>query len=608
MRQYFFYATLLIASIYLSACVPSTVNIRPALAAPPSSEEAGFGVVVARVIHTDSGGAPFNYLRLEPSNLNSSADVKSEDLTAITVPLSSGSFYVSSIPAGTYSLSYIRTYYSDGQFYISKWVKGGLDLGTLEVREGVLTDLGELIFYPKSEGDTIKYKLARIPNSNNSALLKNVRPEISDHFTDVTTWNDDGNESERQDFFAAAAQNPVGYNVQYHDPNSGTTYFAGKLGFILGYNENGEWQADAIDTNNEIFALTTLSDGTIVAGGEFGSLFKKSLDGEWQKLEYSPKLTIRDIRANDDNSVNILGVGLRHAKLSRHPLTPGETAEPIAKYNLDYGWGSNSGEWFDKEREARVEANKLKKAKREEQLDKKKSVTERRYIKYAYGKTIEDNVHYFVGVAKPYTNYQSPLDGVSKRETHVFDSSSARLNKVTDFGEGVDQVYQAGTELIGRKYAGFWSWDGRDTFVKRSRTAPFTWEKISRYWDRCPDQPADSTTCPLENGRTKRRRKAVNFSSLPYFWDQNTGIVFVSWTELPLFSSEKETKTATLKTTNGGKSWAMLTDEWPGEYCAGIIPEVKDRILVSCNGLSSDFYESKDKGETWSRVRETENF
>jgi len=608
--QALFPLSILILSAFLAACAPSTVNIRDPLTTVPQSSEPGFGVVVARVIHTDSRGAPFNYLRLEPSNVNASADIKSEEMKAITRPLSSGSFFVSNIPVGTYSLSYVRTYYYDGQFYISKWVKGGIDIGTVEVKEGELTDLGQLIYYPKSEGDIIKNTLSRIPNSHNAELLKILRPEISNAYLDVNQWNEDGGDSDRQNFFSAAVQNPVAFNTQFHDIKTNKTYFAGKLGFILSYSGDGEWQQDAIDTNDEIYAVAVSPNGTLFVGGEYGALYSKSPGDAWKKIAYDDKYTIKDIVADDDDSITVLGVDLRSVNLSKVSVVDTTQNQTIGIYDLNYGWGSASGEWHDKERELEVNTKKQKAIELEERTGKKKNRAERRYIKYAFRENIDNQIHYFVGIADPYQNEQSPLHSVSKRETHLYTPSNGVFTKVLDFGSGVDHVNQSGTELVGTKRAGFWSWDGKDTFVKRSKEAPYTWEKITRTWDKCPEQPEEATLCPNpENAeKPKKRKKTINFASQPYFWDESEGIVFGTWVEANFWASTTETKTAVFKTTNGGKTWVALAEEWPGKYCSGLIPEVQDVLLVSCNGISSDFYESKDRGLTWSLVRETENF
>ena len=63
-----------------------------------------------------------------------------------------------------------------------------------------------------------------------------------------------------------------------------------------------------------------------------------------------------------------------------------------------------------------------------------------------------------------------------------------------------------------------------------------------------------------------------------------------------------------VKTNDAGKTWRITDLELPSEFCTRLISKVKDSLLLSCNGTSSDFYESSDFGKSWQHVREHESF
>ena len=110
------------------------------------------------------------------------------------------------------------------------------------------------------------------------------------------------------------------------------------------------------------------------------------------------------------------------------------------------------------------------------------------------------------------------------------------------------------------------------------------------------------------NKRMKARTRQFSFRSAPWFKNRLEGVAIVSLSRLETWSRDQAPVVKILKTTDGGNLWLDTGNSLPNEYCSRLIPEVTDRILLSCSGATGDFYESVDEGATWKQVREHQNF
>ena len=63
-----------------------------------------------------------------------------------------------------------------------------------------------------------------------------------------------------------------------------------------------------------------------------------------------------------------------------------------------------------------------------------------------------------------------------------------------------------------------------------------------------------------------------------------------------------------MQTTDKGASWKVAEAELPNKYCSSLIGDIKDALIMSCNGATGDFYQSEDMGVSWELVREHQNF
>ena len=126
--------TLLGAIALLAACASQVDLIEPleATTVPAPNE----GVVVARVINTTRYPAPLNQLTIAPQNVNASDEEKYQRLLSTESRLNGTSVFASPVAADNYTLTSLRAFHSNGEYYYQHFVPGGTDLGTFEVRPG----------------------------------------------------------------------------------------------------------------------------------------------------------------------------------------------------------------------------------------------------------------------------------------------------------------------------------------------------------------------------------------------------------------------------------------------------------------------------------------
>ncbi|WP_045856296.1 beta propeller repeat protein [Teredinibacter purpureus] len=579
---------LTLMTLILSGCAVSGVNFSPALTKDSVIDNTQ-GVVTVRVVNAGTIPLPFNFLTVVPENLNESEEIKAVSLESIANTVGDSSMFTSQVPAGNYTVSSIRGYYALGEYWYSRWVNGDVTLGTFTVEPGKTTDLGTLIYYPKSQGEKYLNTLIRSPGSNTESLVNTHTPFLTYDAQNILSWNDDEREDERYATYASTVQNPVVYNRRYIARDN-SVYFIGKLGFILQRDASGEWHEDAVDTDGDLNAIAKNLSGDIAVGGEGGTLYlKRAGSDHWDASVLDAVSTISDLFFTDDGNVDVVLWNKNSVRVQRVNVNGGYEQQLLAQFKPAYGWYSSENirvTPFGKNGPPRYPQNYS--------------------INYVYTETMGDQSLIFVGEKEGYGGTVSPLTSVSKRTAIRFDPNTWNLNVFEEFGEGVDRVLDAGAIKLGIKEAGFWSWTGKDTYL-RFDEAKRDWIKVITKIDRCPSLPSNSSHCRL-GGKTIVRNLSFNFLGIPVFTDNLNATAFVRLSTSTSGPEGDQPDLAILSTKDGGATWRYVAEELPGKYCSNSIPEVKDVLLVSCNGLSSDFYESSDGGKSWDHVRQNANF
>ncbi len=569
----------LLSIMVLAGCA-SQVNFRPLLS-EADSPQAGEGVVVARVINASAYPLPFNQLTLTPSNFNESEEVKLERLGA-RFPYEGGTTVFSApIAAGDYALSSIRAFHTAGQGWYSRFVNADVAFGRFTVTEGGVTDLGTLIYYPKPQEDRYVDVLLRLPETAGGGVLDNFFPFYQYSKAMLATWDDDGRDDERYALYASIAQNPIEY-AQTLMGDDGTLYFLGKLGIILARASDGEWSLDGVDTNLDLTSIDVSAAGDILLGGAEGRLFFKPAGGDWVDYSFAPEHYVERVQITDDRYVDVVTRTYDQVNLYRSTLQSPSEWVLQDFYTTKTGWDS------------------LKLEVEEEQKSTRKSAP-KRIVGVSFLET--ENSH-FIEISTAGASSEL-LFSNSTEHTFAFSPGNMHVSTI-DEEPAYDNILSAGVAKLAVKMPGFWSWTGKPSYFVKAPGGNY--EEIVTYITMCNGEYTTSETCEVNGVQKKVTKKSFSFMSVPWFGTETEGLAVVNFSNYDFWSGKSSSETKILGTSDGGKRWFETNKALPTKYCHRFIGQIEDRLLVSCEGLSTDFYESTDFGETWVHVRQQENF
>lgn len=582
MRPALYRLSLVVLSLYLAACA-GQVNMRPAITTTTVFAP-GDGIVVARVINASGGGLPFNQLTITPDNVNASTDIKPERLLSLRPQLNGNTVFASGIQAGYYSLASLRSFYSNGNGWYSRFASTTPELGTFEVKPGVVTDLGTLIYYPKPQDDRYLDMVLRAPEGDQGDVLEKYFPFYK--HKEIIGWLPDDNQDDREASFISVVQNPITYTDHIKGPD-GSLYFLGKLGIIVKRDAAGTWSLDAVDTVLDLTTLAANNRGDLLVGGTEGRLFIKQADQQWQDISLEHQFHIEHLQFYDDDTIELLAstaATLHIYRAAAAGLEQGIQWSELNSYRRHTGWASSD-------------------ILKEESKNPKKPVR----IENIYSTTLSSVESRALITVRTQSPSSDAIFGQVKRQMFEYDPVSWSIKNMADDVE-ISAIVDAGSAKLGVKMPGFWSWDGRpDYFIYKDNGG---WEEVNTFIYSCRngEQPSASNHCGDADPPVKARRKAFTLKSVPWFVSPNDGLAIVTFTAVDFWSGKRDHEVKILDTADGGKSWTVTDNELPHKYCSSVIPELEDVLLVSCGGATGDFYESHDRGNTWQHVRQQENF
>lgn len=572
---------LLTVFVFLGGCVPSSVNMKPPVTSQtPINND---GVVVARVINAGGSMLPFNQLTITPKNINESKDNKYPRLTSLNDPGGSTSLFASAIPPGEYSVDSVRSFFVIGEYFYSLWASGGVDLGVFKVESGKITDLGTFIYYRKVDGDKYSDRLIRIPQTNNQEMISQYRAFLKYDPSNVLTWNEDGSDADRFSSYVSLSQNPTLFTGRYLS-KSGSLFLLGKLGAVLERTPTGEWRQDALDTNADLTAIAQDAEGQLLVGGDQGALFFRGKDAKWQNISLDIGTKIGSVQFMPSGDALIYAVqNGTGVVLLGNPVKGKSAWKKYYSYVANKGWRDANEQVLNTgEPEANVINNK------------------QRIVSVRFETFLGKN---FIRVGIQQSGNDNEFDTLDRVDTKLFRiESDSRLAYEAELAGKMDRITQAGNVNLGVKVAGFWSWTGKDGYF-RYDSATGNWVEIKTSVNNCPGLTAKNTTCRV-NGKMLSRTSGFSFISTPVFVTAEKGYASVR-SSLP---GNGDKDPFMVVTTDGGKNWTKMGVEFPGKFCTDMVPEVTDRIMLYCAGVSGDFYESIDEGKTWKHVRQHQVF
>lgn len=547
------------------------------------------GIVVVRVINASSYPLPFNQVTITPKNLNESKKIKPSRLQAIYAPLTNSTVFASPIASGSYSFDSIRSFHIQGDYWYSHFVPSDAKFGTFEIKPGQVTDLGTIIYYPKPQNDKVLNILVRQEPEVAGKILDQFLPFYQYDKSHITGWRDDEFEENRNAIYVSAAQNPVTYNKIYLAPD-GSIYFIGKLGVILKRSAEGEWSVDAVDTNLDLFAIAQNERGDLVVGGNEGKLFIKLInDEQWQDISLAATHNIEEVNFTAHNELEVITKQLYQVNVFRVPLAFNDNSQwqPMLTYDSIKGWQHKVYGNFS----TTIKTPKKRKKKKLKRIVTVSTIKEGQ----------QNRIIVSTATGKDYV-----FDQGVKTEFSYDPTTWKILDKVT--GSTISKIFPAGVKVMGIKYAGFWSWTGQPSyFVKDDYDQQ--WQRIKTRIISCREGfKHKGKYCYSDKAQEKEKRERFSFVSIPWFDTEQHGLAIVSFSDYNFWTGQRKSEIKIIETHDGGKTWEKTPLTLPNDYCGSLVTQVKDRLLLSCKGYSSDFYESVDQGLTWQLVREHENF
>ena len=581
---------LLAGFILLSGC-SSQINVTEPLTAKTKIAPQQ-GVVVVRVINASSYPLPFNYLTIAPKNLNESKNVKFERLVSLKTHTTDSNIFSSAIKAGSYSLSSISSFHQNGDYYYSRGTGAEIKFGTFEVEQGKITDLGTIIYYPKPQDDKYINTLTRLEGTQSVDVLNKFFPFYNYDMNQVLTWNEDELDEERQSTYVSIAQNPVTFNHKYAAPD-GAMYFIGKLGVIIKRSAAGEWEIDAVDSNVDLNTIKQNIDGDLIVAGNEGVVFFKKFGGEWQDISLTTNSNIKQVEITNNSQAELMSFQTNTAEIYRANLND---ATPnwrlMASYTTFSGWKDGNGN-----------TQKISLVSKEDKKKAKNKAKVREIFNVQTNKRLDQHI---VTIS-----YGKKLDlaafGDGNSKDFIFDPVTWEI-KTEEYSADIVKTIQAGHAKVAIEQAGYWSWTGKPSMYTVDESG-MRKNELSTAIKSCKEGfTLGKKICFKGKEHEKIKRESFNFVSIPWFLNDQEAFSIVSFRNYNFFTGPAKTEYKILKTNDGGNNWVKTDLELPNEYCMDIVSQVKDRILLSCDGVSGDFYESSDFGETWQHVRQHENF
>ena len=237
--------------LFISACGGSRVVLSPTLnvSSKISSSE---GVVVARFIHAGKTERRFNFITLTPENFSSSNNANRIRIEAIKDFSGGGSIFASKVKSGQYSVRNFLSYYVIDEKVYQRDLFLQKNFGNFTVKPGHTTDLGTIVYYPKTVNGKKTGLFVRVPNLESFEVLENYLPFYRFDKSNILGWNEDKLNEKMMSSFEAIYRNPLTYYKSYVSPN-GTLYLLAKFGVIVSRSPDGHWNLEKLNTNLKTF-------------------------------------------------------------------------------------------------------------------------------------------------------------------------------------------------------------------------------------------------------------------------------------------------------------------------------------------------------------------
>jgi len=203
--------------------------------------------------------------------------------------------FIGSMPAGTYMISSLYSYYNDGN--LMSWVSMPVfqAAGRFEVQPGQLTNLGSIVFQPllnvkeKTFWNNNSSQKAYVTRLNDSvgfeSFILSHYPNLADSidFSQPLSWLEDDLNEFRNNLNQLSRQNAFG-NYTTELSSFAHASISARFGQLKVLTHEGEWVTIDLPTNSQISGVFE-TDNLIAIGSEKGVVFiGDSIAGEWKEI------------------------------------------------------------------------------------------------------------------------------------------------------------------------------------------------------------------------------------------------------------------------------------------------------------------------------------
>lgn len=585
----------LVGVLFISGCAstsgpkPKQVNLLPSLTKTVSPVES-MGTVVVKMVQAGGSMWSINQVTMVDKAYNTNEENKKQRLTGLKDNYFGSNIFAANVKPGTYSLANVRSYHPIGYRSYDRFLDLDPEFGTFEVKAGKVTDLGVLVYYPKPNEDKYISTIVRTESLIPAEIINRNFPRFSSLTNDVLTWNEDGKEEQRYEQYLSVVQNPLDYTKRVKTQD-GSVYFLGALGVMVIRASDGQWSMDAVDTFDNILHFEEGENGTLLLSDKKYRVFIKPKDGEW--LDYS---------LSDTDQIKQVGF----------TKSGGVFVSTIAEDNMQGGLritsiGDEEPQWRELFRFDPFKGWLVKEG-------KAVPPNQREYEEVQDGMRIK-SIEYDAGEHQVHmiTSYKSlSKDDEALNKFYTLDEASGKLTALNKAApvESIEQQYtevDAGTRKVGIiTDKGLAAMD--EYYIRKDLTGP--WQKLGRKFFVCPEgyNRLKGLACGKEGDESQvvvAEGTEFDFATAPIFFSHSDVWSVARFNES---DDDKKVRRVLIKSENGGTNWMRVDAQLPKEYCYRIETLVTDRLLLSCDGFSGDFYESTDQGKTWQHVREHQVF
>jgi hypothetical protein len=281
------------------------------------------GVVAIRVVTNRPAGLFFAKLGvLILKNLTTGKEIRINDSAS---DYTSFSMFVAAVPEGTYELKQFDNW-SAGLLLVTQDVMVGSAIGTFQVLERRVTDLGTLAYVRRSNPvNSSEYSLAVDETEKATSYSRSLLgPDVSEALDNGALGWQGSAGSRRHPVLTAEDLATERGLINPTVDASGVLRSGVAFGQILTRSADGQWRRDKVPTLEAVTATATLKDGTLIAAADEGLIFIRVPGSEWALKPLAPRAKPVFIGTEDSGGIFVVaevpdGVAVYHATNQESP-------------------------------------------------------------------------------------------------------------------------------------------------------------------------------------------------------------------------------------------------------------------------------------------------